>query len=313
MAGRPNAEKFVEFQTGTPMCLADTTQSTFMISGSSAAPGLVPAPPTVAGAVLFLREDGTWAQATPGTASVTNNMLATMADATFKGRAAGAGAGTPQDLTASEATAILNIFVSASAGQKGLVPAPTTSDVGKVLAADGWQPGVVRLAALSISGATTSISINLSSYTAYPNLFIQLWGMLPLTNGDPLYARFSATGVTYDNSGYSYVFQYFSPATGVLSIRGSVSSTSIETAFIIGASASVGGYNGVIEMNGYRETTIWPRITFRSYWYDSSGPPNNITNVGGAGRNRPQPILGIQFFCSTSGLANGKIYIYGHG
>src|SRR5678815_4162477 len=114
MAGRPNAEKFVEFQTGTPMCLADTTQSTFMISGSSAAPGLVPAPPTVAGAVLFLREDGTWAQATPGTDSVTNNMLATMADATFKGRAAGSGAGTPQDLTASEATAILNIFVSAS-------------------------------------------------------------------------------------------------------------------------------------------------------------------------------------------------------
>ena len=60
-----------------------------------------------------------------GTASltdgnVTNAKLANMAEATVKGRAAGAGTGVPVDLTATQATAILNAFTDAL---KGLAPA----------------------------------------------------------------------------------------------------------------------------------------------------------------------------------------------
>lgn len=72
---------------------------------------------------------------------VTNAKLATVATATFKGRAT-AGTGNVEDLTATQATALLNAMVgdSGSGGTKGLVPAPTTGDAAKYLRGDGtWQ------------------------------------------------------------------------------------------------------------------------------------------------------------------------------
>lgn len=55
-----------------------------------------------------------------GGLAINNAMLADMDQSTIKGRAAGAGTGDPQDLTGTQATAILNTFTSAL---KGLVPA----------------------------------------------------------------------------------------------------------------------------------------------------------------------------------------------
>ncbi len=73
--------------------------------------------------------------------AVTNAKLATEAQSTIKGRAAGAGTGTVTDLTATQATAILDVMVgdSGSGGTKGLVPAPAAGDAaaGKFLKADG--------------------------------------------------------------------------------------------------------------------------------------------------------------------------------
>lgn len=72
------------------------------------------------------------------TAGVTNAVLADMANATFKGRTT-AGTGVPEDLNATQATALLNAFTSGAGapGLKGLVPAPTATDVTKVLQGDG--------------------------------------------------------------------------------------------------------------------------------------------------------------------------------
>lgn len=71
---------------------------------------------------------------------VTNAELSTVATATFKGRTT-AGTGAPEDLTAAQATALLNAFVgdSGSGGTKGLAPAPSAGDAaaGKFLKADG--------------------------------------------------------------------------------------------------------------------------------------------------------------------------------
>lgn len=71
---------------------------------------------------------------------VTNAKLANVATATFKGRTT-AGTGDPEDLTAAQATALLNVFVgdSGSGGTKGLVPAPAAGDAaaGKFAKADG--------------------------------------------------------------------------------------------------------------------------------------------------------------------------------
>jgi hypothetical protein len=54
-----------------------------------------------------------------GGTTLSNSLLANMAEETIKGRAVGAGTGAPQDLTATQATAILNVFTGAL---KGLVP-----------------------------------------------------------------------------------------------------------------------------------------------------------------------------------------------
>lgn len=73
--------------------------------------------------------------------AVTNAKAANMAQSTIKGRAVGAGTGDPTDLTATQATAILDPVVgdSGSGGTKGLVPAPGSGDAaaGKFLKADG--------------------------------------------------------------------------------------------------------------------------------------------------------------------------------
>lgn len=71
---------------------------------------------------------------------VTNAKLAQVSTQTIKGRTT-AGTGNPEDLTATQATAILNVVVgdSGSGGTKGLVPAPGAGDaaLGKFLKADG--------------------------------------------------------------------------------------------------------------------------------------------------------------------------------
>lgn len=81
------------------------------------------------------------AAATIANDAVTNAKAANMAESTIKGRAVGAGTGDPTDLTATQATAILNNFVgdSGSGGTKGLVPAPSSGDAAaeKFLKADG--------------------------------------------------------------------------------------------------------------------------------------------------------------------------------
>lgn len=84
---------------------------------------------------------------TIGANKVLNSMLAQMAQSTFKGRVASSGTGDPVDLTATQATAILNNFVgdSGSGGTKGLVLAPAAGDAAanKFLKADGtWTTPV---------------------------------------------------------------------------------------------------------------------------------------------------------------------------
>jgi hypothetical protein len=76
-----------------------------------------------------------------GNGTISNAKLSSMVEARIKGRAAGAGAGAPTDLTGTQATAILDAVVgdSGSGGTKGLVPAPAAGDAaaGKYLKADG--------------------------------------------------------------------------------------------------------------------------------------------------------------------------------
>lgn len=80
--------------------------------------------------------------ATIGANVVTNAKLATVATATFKGRTT-AGTGNVEDLTGTQATALLDVFGpdTGSGGAKGLVPATVAGDATKYLRGDGtWAP-----------------------------------------------------------------------------------------------------------------------------------------------------------------------------
>jgi hypothetical protein len=72
--------------------------------------------------------------------AVTNAKLANVSTATLKGRTT-AGSGDPEDLTGTQATALLDVLVgdSGAGGTKGLAPAPAAGDAaaGKFLKADG--------------------------------------------------------------------------------------------------------------------------------------------------------------------------------
>lgn len=109
---------------------------------------------------------------------VTNAKLANMATATFKGRTT-AGTGDPEDLTVTQATALLNAVVgdSGSGGTKGLVPAPASGDAaaGKFLKADGTfavPPGTSGFTAASTTEVLTGTD---SSKGVTPDALAALW------------------------------------------------------------------------------------------------------------------------------------------
>lgn len=91
--------------------------------------------PTVSTATLAQLEG---ASLSPG--SISNSLLASMPQATIKGRESGAGTGEPSDLNGTQVNAILPSFGGATAGSggsKGLVPGPVAGDEGKYLRGDG--------------------------------------------------------------------------------------------------------------------------------------------------------------------------------
>ena len=98
-------------------------------------------------------------------ATFANAKLATVATQTIKGRVT-AGTGAVEDLTATQATTVLNAVVgdSGSGGTKGLVPAPAAGDAaaGKVLKADGtW--GTELKAWAAVTGTTVNMGRNVAS------------------------------------------------------------------------------------------------------------------------------------------------------
>lgn len=119
------------------MLLYSTSSNRWQIVGS--------VPAGASSAITSLTNDVTAsgpgaAAATIANDAVTNAKAANMVTQTIKGRTT-AGTGDPEDLTATQATAILNAMVgdSGSGGTKGLAPAPATGDAAasKFLKADG--------------------------------------------------------------------------------------------------------------------------------------------------------------------------------
>ena len=118
-------------------------------------------------------------------ASFTNAKLANMATQTIKGRTT-AGSGAPEDLSATQATAILNVVVgdSGAGGTKGLVPAPAAGDAAarKVLSADGtWQNTELK-AWGHFTGSTVDYGRNIASVTVVGTGIYQVFFTTAMAN-----------------------------------------------------------------------------------------------------------------------------------
>jgi hypothetical protein len=116
---------------------------------------------------------------TIATGVVTNAKLANMATATFKGRTT-AGTGSPEDLTATQATAMLNTFGAA----KGLVPA-VSSNTTQFLRADGSfavPPGTNTTTGTVTSASVVTangISGTVATSTTTPAITLSLGAITP--------------------------------------------------------------------------------------------------------------------------------------
>lgn len=103
--------------------------------------------------------------------AISNAKLASVSTATFKGRTS-SGTGNVEDLTATQATALLNAFTgdSGAGGVKGLVPAPASGDAAasKFLKADGtWA--TVSAGSSGITTGTTTITSGTNTRVLYNN------------------------------------------------------------------------------------------------------------------------------------------------
>lgn len=121
---------------------------------------------------------GTFA-ATVANDAVTNAKAANMAQSTIKGRAVSAGTGDPTDLTAAQATAILDAVVgdSGSGGTKGVVPAPGAGDAaaGKFLKADGTFAVPAGTGVGTTASTTEVLTGTDSSKAVTPDALAALW------------------------------------------------------------------------------------------------------------------------------------------
>ncbi len=118
---------------------------------------------------------------TIGTNKVTNAQLAQVATQTFKGRTSGS-TGNVEDLTTTQATALLNSFVgdSGSGGTKGLVTVPATGDGTNFLKGDGTWANISS----NINYITnSSAEINTTGWVTYADAA----GTVPVdgTGGSP--------------------------------------------------------------------------------------------------------------------------------
>lgn len=173
--------------TGDTEDLTGTQATTLLDTFTSALKGLAPA--SGGGTTNFLRADGTWAAPGGGggvadgdkgditvsgsgatwtidNAVVTNAKLADMPTARFKGRTT-AGTGEPEDLTAAQATALLDTFVaSGGSHKKGLVPdPPASSGTAKFLREDATWAQVTESLIIAVSDEITALTTGTAKVT----------------------------------------------------------------------------------------------------------------------------------------------------
>lgn len=252
--------------------------------------------------------------------AVTNAKLATVATATFKGRTT-AGTGNVEDLTATQATALLNAVVgdSGSGGTKGLVPAPAAGDAAasKFLKADGtWAtPTSGALVFLSEQVASSVATLNFTSgfSATYDEYVITFEKVIPATDDVSFYLRVSTDGgSSYQTT--SYLSSGVRWNTGGTGAEGRTDGISLSN-----SGGGAGSLQSNVTSEGGLSGTVrfWPNGSAgRKAFIGESGGISASNGyfgftVRGTWDGGNTAINGISFRFSSGNIASGNFRLYG--
>lgn len=229
---------------------------------------------------------------------IANSNMATMAQATIKGRASGAGTGSPQDLTGTQATAILDTFTSTL---KGLAPA-SGGGTANFLRADGTWAAPSGSGVSSISVATANGLSGVSSGGSTPQLTLSttVSGIVK-GNGTALSAAVSGTDYAPATSGTSILKGSgtggFSNAVAKTDYVPATAGTAIQKADGVGGlTAAVSGTDyapatsgsSILYGNGaggFSNVTVGSGLTFSGGTLSATGSGGTVTSVSVASAN----------------------------
>lgn len=180
------------------------------------------------------------------TNAITNAMLAQVATQTFKGRTTAA-TGNVEDLTATQATAILNVFGgdAGSGGVKGLVPATIAGDATKYLKGDGTWGSIASGGTVTSVSVTTAngVSGSVATATTTPAITLTLGAITP--------SSVAASGtVTGSNLSGSNTGDQTITLTGDITGSGTGSFATTYNNIVPATKGGAGATNGILKANG---------------------------------------------------------------
>ena len=166
---------------GTAVWGADnnTTYSDFVKSGSTAAHGLVPKPPTTAGTTKYLREDGTWVVPPNNTYSSLKNPYAitiqgngtTLTNGTYDGSAAKTVNITPANIGAASSSHSHNYAGSSSAGGAATSANKLNTNAGSAFVPVYFKNGIPQACSYGFSRSGAQLYSGTATTATITNLF----------------------------------------------------------------------------------------------------------------------------------------------
>lgn len=240
--------------------------------------------------------------------AVTNAKAANMAQSTIKGRAVSAGTGDPTDLTATQATAILNAMVgdSGSGGTKGLVPAPASGDATKFLRGDATF--ATAGTPVDYQAFTSSGTWSKPSGTATDSrVFIEIWGA---GGGGSSHAEGGGAGGGGYNSKWFLASDLGSTETVTIATGGSIDAAGGNSTFGSLLTGYGGGGSNNARGGGGGAGTTGAGTTANSNSGGDGGAPRNAVNGDNTGG--VNNLVGGGAGCDATDLYGGWS-VYGGG